>query len=296
MDSVVNQHVWFRHENRAPAPWCENSPTIPWLWVRSIPSWPMLPRLRICDCRATSLGALWLANIQPPRPQAMPFKDYAKVCYAAYDVYQGYDVAGTEGLNHRKLPERTDLNSWQQWEQDGQPMGAYRLSAPQWYDLIAYSAWWNNVNDAIGMHHWGKRLGDPQLIDKSRRIVNLVLVCRRRRACSRHCTTSARNGGLGVCGNSLQRATTRISPARTGTGRTVTIIRPLPARRLVICWNTVGSVTAILESWNLPGAMLISLRAGFPNRGWCRRGLTRTSTLNGNGMERRGRRSRLDVC
>ena len=125
--------------------------------------------------RSTCGSAYGARNFQMPRPQAMPFSDYAKACYAAYAAYQGYDVAGSQGLKHRMMPDRPDLNSWQEWSQDGKPMGAYRLSAPQWYDLIAFAAWWNNVKDASGMHFWGKRIHDPGLIEKARRIVNLAL-------------------------------------------------------------------------------------------------------------------------
>lgn len=175
MDSVVNQHVWFRHENRAAT------------MVRELSShrvrcgFDLFVQAEAPANRGYAIVSqhLWKRYgsryFQQPRPQAMPFDEYAKICYSAYEVYQGYDVAGTEGLNHRKMPDRPDLNSWQEWAQDGKPVGGYRLSAPQWYDLIAFSAWWNNVDDAGGMHDWGKHLDDPKLIEKARRIVNLVL-------------------------------------------------------------------------------------------------------------------------
>ncbi|MHC5538340.1 hypothetical protein ACYOEI_08935 [Singulisphaera rosea] len=175
MDSVVNQHVWYRHESR------------PATMVRELSrpgvrcGFDLFVQAEAPAHRgyATVSRHLWkrygTRYLQQPRPQAMPFDEYAKVCYSAYEDYQGYDVAGSEGLNHRKLPDRPDLNSWQEWSQDGKPVGGFRLSAPQWYDLISFSAWWNNADDARGMNDWGKRLDDPKLVEKSRRIVNLAL-------------------------------------------------------------------------------------------------------------------------
>lgn len=175
IDSIVNQHVWFRHTNMAGAMLRELSSAT----VRC--GFDLFVQADAPVGRGYSVVSrhLWqrygLKNLQSPRPQAMPYAEYAQVCYPAYDSYQGYDVVGTERLNHRNLPDRTDLQSWQQWEHDGQPVGGYRLSAPQWYDLIAFSAWWNNANDAMGMYYWGKQLNDPERIEKSRRIINLAL-------------------------------------------------------------------------------------------------------------------------
>jgi hypothetical protein len=175
MDWVVNQHVWFRHENSpGRMVWSLSRDTVRRgldLFVQAD-----APVQRGYPIVAQHLWRRYGArSLQMPRPQALPFREYARVCYPAYDVYQGYDVVGTQGLNHRKLPDRPDLSSWQQWEQDGNRVGGYRLSAPQWYDLVAFAAWWNNANDALGMHFWGRRLYDPRLVEKSRRIVNLAL-------------------------------------------------------------------------------------------------------------------------
>lgn len=110
-----------------------------------------------------------------PRPQAMPYAEYAKTCYPATFDYQGYEVVGLESLTHRDLPDRPDLKVWQQWESDNGPVGGLRLTAPQWSQYIYFTAWWNNVCDATGLYFWGRRLGDGSLVDKARRIVNLAL-------------------------------------------------------------------------------------------------------------------------
>ena len=108
-----------------------------------------------------------------PRPQAMPFDEYAKICYPASFDYQGYDIA--EGPSVIQRHNRPDLATWQQWEKNGIPMGGLRLSAPQWYQFIYNTAWWNNVCDATGIYYWGKKLDNPSLLDKARRIINFTL-------------------------------------------------------------------------------------------------------------------------
>lgn len=122
---------------------------------------------------------------QKPRPQAMPFSEYAEVCYPASFAYQGYDVINGAAMrtkaarrldmsiSHRK--GQPELSTWQQWDEKGVPMGALRLSAPQWFHLLYNTSWWNNVCDATGIYFWGKKLNDPSLVDKARRIINFTL-------------------------------------------------------------------------------------------------------------------------
>jgi len=124
-----------------------------------------------------------------PRPQAMPFSDYAKVCYPASFDYQGYDIVSpvkesvwrkqkSVGINSPQIDNRSghpELATWQQWDDEGVPMGGLRLSAPQWYQFIYNTSWWNNVCDATGIYFWGKRIKDSTLIDKARRIINFTL-------------------------------------------------------------------------------------------------------------------------
>lgn len=95
-----------------------------------------------------------------PRPQAMPFDEYAKVCYPAGFRYKGM---------HHDTHE-----AWQQFELEGKPAGGVRSTAPQWYHDLGFTVWWNNMRDAVGMYLWGKR-GDPSLVEKARRVVELAL-------------------------------------------------------------------------------------------------------------------------
>ncbi|TSA32490.1 MAG: hypothetical protein D4R64_16000 [Porphyromonadaceae bacterium] len=108
-----------------------------------------------------------------PRPQVMPFAEYAKICYPASFAYQGYDV--TKGPVVTNRSGKPELASWQQWDMNGVPVGGFRLSAPQWYQFIYNTAWWNNVCDATGMYYWGKKSGDSSLLDKARRIIRFTL-------------------------------------------------------------------------------------------------------------------------
>jgi hypothetical protein len=70
---------------------------------------------------------------------------------------------------------KPELASYQEWEINGVPVGGFRLSAPQWYQFIYNTAWWNNVCDATGIWYWGKKTGDSSLLDKARRIIRFTL-------------------------------------------------------------------------------------------------------------------------
>ncbi|MBK8034589.1 MAG: hypothetical protein IPK17_34825 [Chloroflexi bacterium] len=113
-----------------------------------------------------------------PRPQAMPFNDYAKICYPASFAYLGSDVvleAGERMAAHQAPAGYPDLPSWLEWELDGVRVGGYRNNAPQWYDLIGNTMFWNNVRDAVALYWWRQRLHDEDLLDKARCGLNLAL-------------------------------------------------------------------------------------------------------------------------
>lgn len=109
---------------------------------------------------------------------AMPFKAYAETCYTASKNYKGSRVQKKDGrliAVHTAPDEKPELHSWLDWQSEGVPVGGYRNNAPQWYDMIGNTAWWNNVRDAVGMYRWGKMLQDPVLIERSGRVINLSL-------------------------------------------------------------------------------------------------------------------------
>jgi len=174
IDSVVHQHVWFQH------------PQTPGAMVRALASSEVAigldllldaeaPRFRGHEAAARHLWKRFGHDaFLQPRPQALPFAEYAAVCYPAHAAYQGYEVADAT-LRHRDLPGQPEMHCWQEWEADGKPVGGFRLHAPQWFDFIAFLGWWNNACDATGMYFWGNRTNDASLIDKARRMVNLAV-------------------------------------------------------------------------------------------------------------------------
>lgn len=97
---------------------------------------------------------------------AMPFADYATTIRDA--VFRPDAV-------HPAVPGYRDVGGFLEFELDGRAVGGFRNAAPFWLDLLGNSEYWNNVRDAVGMHEWGTRLGDPVLIDRSRRIIELAL-------------------------------------------------------------------------------------------------------------------------
>ena len=112
-----------------------------------------------------------------PRPQVMPMAEYAKVCYPAAFAYKGDSRQDTKRYSEKMPYDPADsgpLPTWLECELQGKPVGGIRSTATQWYYDIQFSPWWNNVHDAEGMYWWGKQ-GDPTLVDKARRIVNLTL-------------------------------------------------------------------------------------------------------------------------
>lgn len=112
-------------------------------------------------------------NFRLPRPQAMPYSDYAKFCYPASFDYQGYDVV--KGPDIKQRSGQPELATWQQWESNGIAMGGLRLSAPQWNHFLYNTPWWNNVGDATGIFFWGREVNDSSLTDKAKRIISFTL-------------------------------------------------------------------------------------------------------------------------
>jgi hypothetical protein len=111
-----------------------------------------------------------------PKPQVMPFEEYARKCYPASAAYKGWHLGPNWTVPHSAPKGYPDMEAWQQWEMQGWPVGGYKNSAQDWYDMIEYTTWWNNMRDAVGIYWWGKHTSDSSLVDKSRRIVNLILL------------------------------------------------------------------------------------------------------------------------
>ena len=176
-DFVTEQHVFWRHENKQGAMVRELS--------RNKLSYGFELFLR-ADAPADRgyqevSRHLWKRYgahyLQQPRPQAMPFSEYARVCFPAAFAYKG-DVAKDTKRYAAKQPydpaDSGPLETWLEFDLDGRPCGGIRATPAQWYYDIQFSPWWNNVRDAVGMYWWGTRC-DPSLVSKARRMVNLSL-------------------------------------------------------------------------------------------------------------------------
>jgi hypothetical protein len=173
LDYWTEQHVYWRHEN-------ENGAQIRTLSSNSLKyGFELFLKADVEKYRGYQRISSYLWErygtryFHLPRPQVVPFAEYAKICYPASFAYQGYDVSpGPVVTNRSGKPE---LASYQEWDLNGTAVGGFRLSAPQWYQFIYNTAWWNNVCDATGIWYWGKKTGDSSLIDKARRIIRFTL-------------------------------------------------------------------------------------------------------------------------
>ena len=100
------------------------------------------------------------------RHLAMPFADYATTIRDV--IFQPLAV-------QPGVPGYPDTGAFLDFELDGRRVGGFRNAAPFWLDVLGNTEFWNNVRDATGMYEWGKRLGDPSLGDRARRIIELAL-------------------------------------------------------------------------------------------------------------------------
>lgn len=178
MDVITEQHVYWRHENAGGTLVRTLSDKVLRYGLDLLISANAAPALGYGQVSQFLWNRYGRNYLQQPRPQALPFAEYAKALYPASFAYKGYTVEHPGGLPemvHRDPDGPASWDSWQQWDIDGLPVGALRLTAPQWFHLAYNTAWWNNVADATGMYYWGERLGDSSLIDKARRIINLTL-------------------------------------------------------------------------------------------------------------------------
>jgi hypothetical protein len=179
MDYLLEQHVYFKHENR-------NGTMVRSLSEKKlrygfdlflkadVPGFYGYQRISSYLWERYGTGYFNL-----PRPQAMPFSEYARICYPAAIEYQGYIVTYDRpvkmSFEHRS--GQPEMASWQQWESNGIPAGGFRSNdnLNKREHVLYFGAHLNNVDDAVGMHYWGKKLNDSTLVDKARRIINLAL-------------------------------------------------------------------------------------------------------------------------
>lgn len=94
-------------------------------------------------------------------PQAMPFEEYAKVCYpAVFDEH--YDAEKIKA-------------GWFEVTIDGKPCGGI-MSGWGWQNgWASWQCWFNNLRSAWGIRWWGKRLGKADWVEKGDKMLNLAL-------------------------------------------------------------------------------------------------------------------------
>lgn len=92
-------------------------------------------------------------------PQAMPFEDYAKVCYPA---------AFNERIGDNKL-------GYFEVEIDGKICGGVCAGWGYTNGWVSWQPWFNNLRSAWGMRWWGKKINMPDWVDKADKMLNLAL-------------------------------------------------------------------------------------------------------------------------
>lgn len=179
MDYLLVQHVYFQHENKNGAMVRTVSDKklkygFDLFLKADVPEYFGYQRISSYIWERYGTGYLSL-----PRPQAMPFSEYARVCYPASFDYQGYvvdyDKPVKMSIEHRS--GQPGMASWQQWDMNGKPAGGFRSNdnLNKGENNIYFGAHLNNVDDATGMYFWGKKLNDSTWVQKARRIINLAL-------------------------------------------------------------------------------------------------------------------------
>ncbi|MBC8065753.1 MAG: hypothetical protein H7Y17_13055 [Chlorobia bacterium] len=89
-------------------------------------------------------------------PQAMPFEEYAKVCYPA-------------ALNEK------ETGGWFEHELNGHIVGGMPSGWGRAEGWVSWQPWFNQLRSAWGMRWWGKKLGNKDWVEKADKMLNLAL-------------------------------------------------------------------------------------------------------------------------
>jgi hypothetical protein len=177
-DYLTQQHMYWRHDNANGA------------FVRTLSTNQLRYGFDLFVSADATQGTgyqrvsqhLWARygshSVRQPKPQAMPFSEYAAVCYPAAFEYHGDAPEDTKRYAERKAydPQHSGpLPTWLEFEVEGKPAGGVRATPSQWYYDIQFMGWWNNVHLAQGMSYWGRSRSDQSLIEKARRIISLAV-------------------------------------------------------------------------------------------------------------------------
>lgn len=89
-------------------------------------------------------------------PQAMPFEEYAKVCYPA--AFAEKETGG-----------------WFEQEIDGHIVGGMPSGWGRHEGWVSWQPWFNQLRSAWGLRWWGKKVGNKDWVDKADKMLNLAL-------------------------------------------------------------------------------------------------------------------------
>jgi hypothetical protein len=89
-------------------------------------------------------------------PQAMPFEEYAKVCYPA-------------AFNEK------ETGGWFEHEINGVVCGGMPSGWGRHEGWVSWQPWFNQLRSAWGLRWWGKKLGNADWVDKADKMLNLAL-------------------------------------------------------------------------------------------------------------------------
>jgi hypothetical protein len=177
-DYLTQQHMYWRHENANGAfvrTLSTNELQYGFDLFVEVQAEKRRGYQRVSRHMWSRYGSLY---VREPKPQAMPFSEYAAVCYPAAFEYRGDAPQDTKRYSERKAydPEHSGtLPTWLEFEIDGHPAGGIRATPSQWYYDVQFMGWWNNVHLAQGMNYWGRRRKDQALLEKARRIMTLAV-------------------------------------------------------------------------------------------------------------------------
>lgn len=89
-------------------------------------------------------------------PQAMPFEEYAKVCYPA-------------AFNEK------ETGGWFEHEINGQICGGMPSGWGRHEGWVSWQPWFNQLRSAWGLRWWGKKTGNREWVEKADKMLNLAL-------------------------------------------------------------------------------------------------------------------------
>ncbi len=145
-------HVYFANDSAMvrPVPWSLRSDMAILL---SSSAAPYSATSQAADYLWAKYGSRYLGKILP---QAMPFAEYANVCYPA-------------ALNEK------ETGGWFETDIDGRPCGGMASGWGRDQGWVSWQCWFNQLRSAWGMHWWARKLDNRDWLDKSDKMLNLAL-------------------------------------------------------------------------------------------------------------------------